>query len=244
MIAPDDLELINEGSELRRKWVDSILCQVDKTYFEYLIRYQKVILQRNAWLKNEADKPTGQFYALEYYNQQLAESGDYMYHRRQMFTTQFLPLLTRYYSRLSGDQEQVQILYNSDLHECSLLQWLDNSLQHDLRLQRTARGVHKDDFIFLINEQPLRHFGSQGQKKSFLFALKLAQYEFIAKNLQQTPILLLDDVFEKLDQQRMESLIAIISDEHFGQVILTDTHAGRVAAAFHDGVAVQHLAIG
>ncbi len=238
MIAPDDMELINDGSELRRKWVDSILGQIDKQYLECLIRYQRVLVQRNAWLKQQAVNPSVNSVELDFYNDRLSQDGTYIYNQRKEFAQVFLPLLQKYYALLSGGREQVSIVYESDLLHHSLAHLLKEGLQHDLRVQRTLKGIHKDDFEFLLYDVAIKGFGSQGQKKSFLFALKLAQYNYLSDKTGHLPILLLDDVFEKLDQQRMESLLHIITNPRFGQVILTDTHAERVKAAFADGVEV------
>lgn len=232
MIAPDDIELINEHSELRRKWVDSILSQADKNYLEKLIRYQKVLQQRNAWLKNQAMKPTGNYTELEYYNNCLAEDGTYIHQSRLLFLKEFLPLLSDFYHRLSGGNEPITVTYVTDLSQKPLLTWLQQGLDYDMRYQRTLRGIHKDDWEFILNNMLLKQFGSQGQKKSFLFALKLAQYAWLTKTMGHKPILLLDDIFEKLDQNRMEALLRIIRSDAFGQVLLTDTHAERIQQAF------------
>lgn len=232
MIAPDDTELINGGSELRRKWVDSILGQTDKNYLEKLMHYQRVLLRRNAWLKIQAYKPAADNTELEYYNAELAGAGAYIFEQRRLFLQTFLPLLEDYYHRLSGGHEPIQVTYTSDLSQKPLLVWLEQNLQHDLRFQRTLRGIHKDDWDFQLNGLILRQFGSQGQKKSFLFAMKLAQYTYLSKTLGHLPILLLDDIFEKLDQNRMESLLRIIQTQDFGQVILSDTHPERIRQAF------------
>jgi DNA replication and repair protein RecF len=244
MIAPDDTELINGGSELRRKWVDSILGQVDKVYLEQLIRYQRVLLQRNAWLKIQGYKPAANNTELEYYDAQLAADGTYIYEQRTRFITDLLPLLNDFYHRLSGGHEPVQVTYTSDLAQKPLADWLAQNLQHDLRYQRTLRGIHKDDWDFRLNDMGLKQFGSQGQKKSFLFALKLAQYAYLSKVLGHLPILLLDDIFEKLDQNRMEALLRIIQGPDFGQVILTDTHPERIAQAFGAGAEVGFIHLG
>jgi DNA replication and repair protein RecF len=231
IIAPDDTELINGGSEQRRKWIDSILGQTDRAYLEKLMRYQRVLLQRNAWLKNQAYKPTDHT-ELEYYDEQLATDGTYLYEHRKAFLQEFLPLLNDFYHRLSGGHEPVVVTYCSDLDQKPLRDWLKQNLQYDLRYQRTLRGIHKDDWELNLNGMVLKQFGSQGQKKSFLFAMKLAQYAYLSKVTSRLPILLLDDIFEKLDQSRMEALLRIIRGKDFGQVILTDTHAERIRAAF------------
>ncbi len=241
MIAPDDMELINDGSELRRKWIDGILGQTDRQYLEALLQYGRVLLQRNGWLKMEAVQPTLNSHALDYYNHQLAHTGQYLYQRRNAFLEQFIPLLNNYYKELSAGRETIAIQYSSDLHEQPLDYWLKANLQYDLRLQRTQRGIHKDDLQFTIATMPLKQYGSQGQKKSFLFALKLAQYAYLSKHMGHHPILLLDDIFEKLDQERMEALLRIIRGPDFGQVILTDTHAERVREAFGDKVEIGFI---
>lgn len=243
MIAPDDMELINDGSELRRKWLDGILSQTDKLYFDHLVQYQKVLLQRNAWLKMEAIQPGNSYHALDFYNHQLSKSGAYLYEKRSAFINEFLPLLNSFYHQLASGKEQVAMHYNSDLHEQSPEELLKQTIQHDLRLQRTSRGIHRDDLQFMIGNFTLKQFGSQGQKKSYLFALKLAQYSYLSRQLRQLPILLLDDIFEKLDQSRMEALLAIIQHPDFGQVLLTDTHASRVQEAFGDGVEIGQIAL-
>lgn len=241
MIAPDDMELINSGGELRRKWVDSILGQVDRTYLEKLLHYQKVLLQRNAWLKMQALKPSADRVALEYYNAQLADCGAYLYQCRKTFIADFIPLLQRFYHELSGGIETISIVYESDLQEKSLDKWFEECFQQDIRQQRTTRGVHRDDWDFNINGIAIKNFASQGQKKSFLFALKLAQHAYLNRVLGHMPILLLDDIFEKLDQNRMEALLRIIQGSEFGQVMLTDTHAERVRSAFGNAATINFI---
>jgi DNA replication and repair protein RecF len=232
MIAPDDTELINGRSELRRKWIDGILGQVDKDYLERLMHYQRLLLQRNAWLKLHAFKPSTDPAELEFYNTQMSADAAYIYEQRKIFLTQFLPLLDNFYHRLVDGKEAIQVTYTSDLAQKPLLAWMEQNLQYDLRYQRTLKGIHKDDWEFSLNNLQLKQFGSQGQKKSFLFALKLAQYAYLSKALGHLPILLLDDIFEKLDQNRMEALLRIIRSDGFGQVILTDTHPERISKAF------------
>lgn len=241
MIAPDDMELVNEGSEPRRKWVDGILSQTNPEYFERLIRYQKVLLQRNAWLKQNAGNPAPDYTALEYYDGELINTGDYIHQTRREFTDVFSPLLSAYYARLSQGREEVGIRYDSDLLRKPFSVWLKDGLQHDMRFQRTLRGIHKDDWEFALNGSSIKTFGSQGQKKSYLFAMKLAQYDYLRNRLGHSPILLLDDIFEKLDQSRMEALLHVIRGEGFGQVILTDTHPERVREAFGNDLEIGFI---
>lgn len=232
MVAPDDLELVNGGSEERRKWIDGILSQVDKEYMDCLMRYQKVLLQRNAWLKQQNQKPGTDFTELEYYDQRLAADGDYIYARRKELLLEILPLLEACYRELSGGNEQHAIAHRSHLHEAGTAQLLKRGLQHDIQQCRTLKGVHRDDWEFLLDGMALKQFASQGQKKSFLFALKLSQYAYLEMKQKNKPILLLDDIFEKLDNRRIRALLKIIKSPRFGQVFLTDTDKERVEQAF------------
>jgi DNA replication and repair protein RecF len=241
MIAPDDMELINEHSEQRRKWIDGILSQVSRDYLEKLMHYHRVLQQRNAWLKMQAYRPSENSMELDFYNGELDAAGTFIYGQRNVFLKEFLPLLDDYYHRLSGGNEAIQVSYTTDLSQKPLLTWLKHNLQYDLRFQRTLRGIHKDDWEFGLNGMSLKQFGSQGQKKSFLFALKLAQYAYLSQCHGHLPILLLDDIFEKLDQSRMESLLRIIRGKDFGQVILTDTHPERIRQAFGEGADVGFI---
>jgi DNA replication and repair protein RecF len=192
-------------------------------------------------MKLQATAPSTTRTELEYYDAQLSEAGAYIWSQRSAFFKVFLPLLNDFYHRLSAGNEQVSIDYESDLNRTTLGTLLIQSFEQDLRLQRTTKGIHRDELVFAIGGMPLRQYGSQGQKKSFLFALKLAQYAYISMELGKLPILLLDDVFEKLDQQRMEALLSIIQGPAFGQVLLTDTHSERVRAAFGTGVRIGEI---
>lgn len=240
IIAPDDMELINGRSAVRRKWMDSILGQVDSKYLLYLMAAQQVLQQRNAWLKRNISYADA---TLDYYDRCLSTYGSYLHEQRKAFMASFLPLLAQYYHHLSGGRETITISYQSDLHQQSMEQWLHNTLQQDLQLQRTTRGIHRDDLDIHTDGISLRNFGSQGQKKTGLFALKLAQYAFLKQTLQHAPILLLDDVFEKLDEQRMDALLRLVKEDEFGQVILTDTHQERVQQVFHDYDAMGYISI-
>lgn len=243
IIAPDDLELINGASELRRKWVDSILCQADRQYLEYLVQYQKVLQQRNAWLKQETIKPKNDFTALDFYNQKLSVTGDYIYKARTTFLSELLPLLSKFYHELSHGKEELGMVYKTQLDTGTTAILLANSMQRDLQLQRTTKGIHRDDWELSLDSLTLKQFASQGQKKSFLFAIKLAQYAYLEQAQGHKPMLLLDDVFEKLDSERIRSLLNIIKAADFGQVFLTDTDKERVAQAIggYDDVAYINL---
>ncbi len=212
--------------------MDGILSQTDAGYLERLLLYQRVLQQRNAWLRMQATAPSSTRTELEFYDAQLSDAGAYLHKRRSQFLETFLPILNRLYRQLSKGAEAASIIYESELREANMQSLLRACFEHDLRLQRSTKGIHRDDLSFRLNEMPLRQYASQGQKKSFVFALKLAQYAYLATALGSLPILLLDDLFEKLDQGRMEALLEIIEASDFGQVLLTDTHAGRVKSAF------------
>lgn len=243
MIAPDDTELINGGSELRRKWLDGILSQADSTYFDRLLLYQRVLLQRNAWLKQEAHKPTGIFTDIEYYDQLLVECATHIHQKRTIFINDFIPILIRLYCEITDDSEAVGMVYNSSLNNLPMNLLLKQSLENDLRLQRTTKGIHRDDLEFTIKGMPAKQFASQGQRKSLLFSLKLAQFHYLANMLGYKPILLLDDIFEKLDQNRMEALMQMLRSDTFGQVLLTDTHLERVKSAFGDSSSLGFITL-
>ena len=241
IIAPDDILLINEGSEARRKWMDGILSQVDKAYLETLVHYHKVLQQRNAWLKMQAQKYNKDFRELEFYDAELTKDAAYLNTSRKHFMQAIGPILKELYQKLSALKEDIEIVYDSELNHDNMDQLLKLSLQQDLHMQRTTKGVHKDDLVFILNSKPVKTFGSQGQKKSFLFALKLAQFEYLKNKLKYLPILLLDDIFEKLDQERIVALLSII--KNYGQVILTDTHAQRIKEAFGPDAAIDFIAL-
>jgi DNA replication and repair protein RecF len=243
IVAPDDVEIIIGGSEMRRKWVDGILSQTDKTYLERLMNYKAVLQRRNALLKQAAAGRAGELTMLDYFDARLADDAAYLYARRKTFVADFEAVLTTYYGLIAGTREAVGIKYASQLHRDSHASLLAANREWDISSGRTNTGIHKDDAEFYINGVALKTFGSQGQKKSFLFALKLGQYFFLRDQLQTVPLLLLDDVFEKLDQHRTDALLDIIKKPDFGQVILTDTHVERVRAAFSDWFDVQFLAL-
>lgn len=243
MIAPDDLELINGSSEQRRKWVDGILGQTDKDYLEHLVQYQRILQQRNAWLKEENARPKNDYTTLEFYDARLAESGNYIYKCRARFLEELIPLLDKYYHELSAGREELGAGYKSHLHHADMATLLKKSLRNDLHMQRTLKGVHRDDLEFTLSGMPLKQFASQGQKKSFLFALKLAQHAYLGKQQGNTPMLLLDDIFEKLDNNRIKALLRLIKAPDFGQVFLTDTDKARVAEAFGEGDGVAYIEV-
>ncbi len=232
IIAPDDIEIITGGSEVRRKLVDTILCQLDPTYLQQLMIYNKVLLQRNSLLKQFAEKGNINEELLQILNEQLTGPGNYVFACRKSFAVSFLPLVQDFYRQIAENDEQVRIIYESKLHQHSMEELLARNRERDLYLQRTNAGPHKDDLFFELNGQSFKAIASQGQRKSLLFALKLAEYEIIKANKGFAPLLLLDDVFEKLDDSRMKNLLHWVCNENEGQVFITDTHRERLQFAF------------
>lgn len=230
MIAPGDVSLIIEGSEERRRFVDQVISQSDAMYLRTLIQYNKVLDQRNKLLKDF--KYLGGFNRdlLDSYNEQLVMAGNYLYDKRQQFLSQILPVFLEHYQWLSNGKEIPGIQYESELSRTMFSTLLSQSESADIDLMRTTRGIHRDDFVFTLEGQPLKKFGSQGQQKSFLIAVKLAQFEFLKQAKQTAPLLLLDDIFEKLDQERLSRLFQWMGQGKFGQVFITDTQQERVVA--------------
>lgn len=230
MIAPGDISLIQEGSEERRKFLDQVISQYDKLYLNALISYSRVLDQRNKMLKDFKFQGGFNRSLLETYNDQLVQAGNYIFTKRAAFIEKVLPVFLGHYSWISGPTEKVGIVYESDLSRTPFDILLDQTESADLDLMRTTRGIHRDDLNFTLAHNPLKKFGSQGQQKSFLIALKLAQFDYLTEVKGKKPLLLLDDIFEKLDQQRLSRLFAQMGEGKFGQVFLTDTQQERVKA--------------
>jgi len=230
IISPADRDLITEGSDVRRKFIDSIISQSDKVYLDTLIKYNKVLVQRNSLLKYFAANNTFNNDAISVYNEQLNDLGTPIYKKREEFLKEFIPIFKKQYKIISSGKEDVGLSYKSDLIESDLKHLLELQINKDKALQYTSVGIHKDDLNFVIEGHPIKKFGSQGQQKSFLVALKLAQFDFIKKQSGVTPILLLDDIFDKLDEQRVEQLIGLVNEENFGQLFISDTHPERTEA--------------
>ena len=231
IISPTDRDLITEGSDIRRKFIDSVISQSDRTYLTHLIKYNKILAQRNALLKYFALNHTFNADTLAVYNTQLTDFGSKLFKKRDAFLKEFIPIFKARYKVISNGNERVNLEYKSDLYEDSLDVLLERALQRDKALQYTSVGIHKDDLLFNIEEHPIKKFGSQGQQKSFLIALKLAQFDFIKAHSGVSPILLLDDIFDKLDEQRVSQIIELVDDENFGQLFISDTHADRTENA-------------
>ncbi len=231
IISPADRDLIIEGSDTRRKFIDSVISQSDKNYLSNLINYNKILSQRNSLLKYFAANHTYNNDTIEVYNQQLQQYGTAIFEKRKQFLETFIPLFKARHKAISNNNEAVSLNYKSDLFEDSLDQLLRNSINKDKAIQYTSVGVHKDDLEFNIGDYPIKKFGSQGQQKSFLIALKLAQFDSIKAISGDIPILLLDDIFDKLDETRVAQIIKLVNDENFGQIFISDTHAERTENA-------------
>lgn len=232
IIAPVDADLISEGSEIRRKFIDGIISQFNRSYLNGIIAYNRVLLQRNNLLKHFAAERRFDADSLAIWTDQLVEYGDPLFEIRKDFIREFKPLVERIYKEISGDAEPASLEYKSMLSEATFEELLSGALSADQRAQRTTKGIHKDDLEFSINGFPVKKFGSQGQQKSFLIALKLAQFEYIKKSTGVTPILLLDDIFDKIDDKRVAHLMRLVSQHQFGQIFVTDTHERRVPDLF------------
>lgn len=233
LIAPDDTSLIRDGSEERRKFVDSMLSQIDKAYLHQLIRYQHFLKQRNALLKYFHEGGRKDLLLLEPYDAEIIQLSRGIHQRRASFLKEYTPSLHQHYAELSRSQESVDIQYQSDLDSPDFEDTFKRQLDKDILLKRTQSGIHKDDFVFEIDGHPLKKVGSQGQQKSFVLGLKLAQFEVVKQHKNQVPILLMDDIFDKLDDRRIEQLMRLVADRGFGQLFITDARPERSKNIFN-----------
>lgn len=244
IISPSDTDLITEGSETRRRFLDSVISQLDTEYLQMLIRYQKVITQRNALLKYFASNRVFEPATLFIYDDQLEVLGRPIYEKRKQFLADFVPIFARYHHAITNSVESVALVYQSHLHQNTTTEILRETLSKDRALQYTSGGIHKDDLSFEIDDHPIKKFGSQGQQKSFLIALKLAQFDFVRKQSGEKPILLFDDIFDKLDEIRVSKIVAMVNNDEFGQLFISDTHAGRteeIVKQTHQSYKMFHL---
>ncbi|MBD2769176.1 DNA replication and repair protein RecF [Hymenobacter sp. BT664] len=232
LISPYDTDLIRQGSEDRRRYFDSLMAQLDHEFLELLMAYNALLRQRNAVLKR-GDQPTHGFdrdYLLAL-DEQLAPIGQQLTILREAFLGEYVPIFQRHYQQLADGRELVTLTYKSQLLGADFARLLRNNERRDFALQRSTTGSHRDDFVFLMNELPVKSHASQGQQKSFAIALKLAQFEILATKQQHKPLLLLDDIFDRLDDKRIARLLELVADETFGQVFLTDTNLERTDQA-------------
>jgi len=228
MVSPADSDLVNEGSSTRRKFMDSIVSQYDKQYLEYLMAYNKVLEQRNSLLRSAKAKQLPMD-LLEVYDMQLSPLAEKIYEKRKAFISEFTPWFNDYFMRVSNTvSEQVKLVYKTKLHDVRMSDLLAQAFDHDRIMEFTTVGIHKDDLEFEMNGYPVKKFGSQGQQKSFVIALKLAQHDFMKKVKGFAPLLLLDDIFDKLDTNRVNALMQLVTQENFGQVFITDTDLEKI----------------
>lgn len=232
MIAPDDVELITGSSEERRKFIDTILSQLNTSYLNHLIDYNKIIQQRNSLLKAAAEHNRLDESLLDILDEQLCEKGRQIFKWRSDFMRSFIPVVQREYFDIAGKDDNVELKYDSQLHKLSFEQLLNDNRSRDLYLQRTGCGIHKDEIEINMNSLAFKSVASQGQRKSLLFAMKLAEFDVLKQHKGFSPVLLLDNVFEKLDAQRMENLLDKVCRNKQTQVFITDTHKERLDQAF------------
>jgi DNA replication and repair protein RecF len=227
IISPADRDLILEGSDIRRKFMDSVISQSDKEYLQTLLNYNKILQQRNTLLKYFAINHSFDQATISVYNEQLNDFGTTIFNKRAAFVENFIPIFKEQYLAITGGEELVNIHYESKLFSRDLLSLLESNIEKDRALQYSSVGIHKDDLRFEIENYPIKKFGSQGQQKSFLIALKFAQFHFLKAHAGTTPIMLLDDIFDKLDEKRVKHIITLVDDENFGQIFISDTHPER-----------------
>lgn len=239
MVSPYDSDIINEGSETRRKFFDTIISQFDAEYLQQLISYRKLLMQRNALLKQFSERPSSDPTLLQIVDEQMAPLGNFIFARRQDFIRNISPIFQKHYQQLSDGQEDVEVQYQSGLLTSTYTEGLQSTSAADFHSGFTNFGIHKDDFLFLINGQPVKRFGSQGQQKSFSLALRLAQFDYSYGCKKVKPILLLDDIFDKLDRARIAELLNMVGQDHFGQVFISDTDENRVKQILGDH-GIQH----
>ena len=231
VIAPDDVALIIGGSEERRKFLDTILSQFNPVYLQALVNYTKILQQRNSFLRSLHDGYTRDFAVLDVLDEQLVKEGNLIYHTRKEFAGNFLKASSVLYQEISEHKEAIQLTYESEMHTMQFAALLSFNRQKDILLQRTSGGIHRDDLAFQLNGQPFKNIASQGQRKSLLFALKLAEMDVLKKEKGFSPLLLLDDVFEKLDEGRIHNLLAKVCMDTETQIFITDTSGKRLQQA-------------
>ena len=225
MVSPADVSMVSESGDERRRFVNAVLSQMDREYMSAMQQYNRLLLQRNKMLKEQIVDRT----LLEVIDMRMSALAEPIYKARKQFVEDLRPIVAEYYKALSGDSEQVDIEYESELSGASLESILASSFEKDRIMKHTTSGIHRDDFAFTMNGHPIRRFGSQGQQKSFLVSLKFAQYEIMKRNYGYAPMLLLDDVFDKLDMGRISNLLQMVASNDFGQIFITDSNKVRMA---------------
>lgn len=225
MVSPSDISLVSESGEERRRFVNAVLSQMDREYLSALQQYNRLLAQRNKILKDQLPDRS----LLEVIDMRMSALAVPIYEARCNFVRDLNPVVSEYYRALSGGSEEVSIEYVSELFKAPLDEILAASFERDMALRYTGSGIHRDDFAFSMDGWPIRRHGSQGQQKSFLVSLKFAQYEIMKRNCGFAPLLLLDDVFDKLDMRRIANLLAMVSGQDFGQIFITDSNKVRMA---------------
>ncbi|MBM3165555.1 MAG: DNA replication and repair protein RecF [Bacteroidetes bacterium] len=228
-ISPYDGDLIAEGNEFRRKWLDGIIAQIDRKYLDDLVLFQRILEQRNSLLKNIASGSSRRD-ELSLWNPSFEEVGERIFHRRSTFIEEFIPLFRSNFQQIGNEEELPDIHYLSDFHKGAFSQTLHQNERRDLLFQYSTVGPQKDEINFTLNGNPIKKFGSQGQQKSYILALRLAQYHYLHEHAGKKPVLLLDDIFDKLDNTRVQRLLDLVNKDVFGQVIITDTESERIKA--------------
>ena len=230
MVSPADSALINGGSDERRRFMDVVISQYDKEYLDALIRYNKALAQRNTLLKNEMPVEEELFLVWE---EMMAQAGEVVFRKRDEFIKEYIPIFQSVYSFISQDKETVGLIYDSHARDASLLEVLKESRTRDQIMGFSLRGVHKDELNMLLGDFPIKREGSQGQNKTYLVALKLAQFDFLKRTGATVPLLLLDDIFDKLDASRVEQIIKLVAGDNFGQIFITDTNREHLDRILH-----------
>jgi DNA replication and repair protein RecF len=230
MISPADSSIVIEGSEERRKFLNKIISQYDTEYLDSVLKYNKALQHRNRLLKDYRSPASPDVDVVDVWDSQLVKYGNYIYSSREKLVKELIPVFSEYYGMISGSREEVRIDYRSHLSGGDFGLSLKNSLGKDRILEYTTVGIHKDDLLFEMSGYPVKSLGSQGQQKSFLVALKLAKFEYIKRKAGFTPVLLLDDIFDKFDAERVEQIIRLVGNHRFGQIFITDTHQDRLQA--------------
>ena len=242
MVSPADQALVTGGSEERRRFIDMVICQYDPAYTESLMRYNRALQQRNVMLKQEEELDPEVFLIFE---EQMAREGEYIYRRRNEYISELIPIFQQFYNQISGQNEEVELRYVSHCQRGPLLEQLTSQRFKDRAVGYSLHGIHKDDLEMLQNGYPVRREGSQGQSKTFLIALKLAQFDFLSRTgSRTTPLLLLDDIFDKLDAERVEQIVKLVSGSHFGQIFITDTnrdHLDSILASMEGDNRIFHV---
>ena len=231
-VSPADASLIEGGSEERRKLMDVVISQYDYSYIEALTNYNKALQQRNALLKMEEEPDAA---LMEIWEQEMARNGELIYQKRDQFVQELIPIFQRIYQHISGQREEVSLKYVSHCQRGPLLEVIQRDRFKDRAVGYSLHGVHRDDLEMLIGEFQMKREGSQGQNKTFVLALKLAQFDFLRRTSSNTtPLLLLDDIFDKLDAQRVEAIVQLVSGENYGQIFITDTNRDHLDKILHE----------